>query len=189
MQRIKGFSILEVMIAVTIFSAVGAGIYKLQLANLSTTQQITTKQLMMQSAISLSNQIYINLNYCANNVNNRVAGCSAADGSSAYTETTYTEHASNYTTNCATTACNDANLASYILYNWKQSFESMNLPSGNIKGILCRDNSLAAPTTSSPNCSGSGGLVIKIVWQSHIENAESTSIGQNNFIILAVPAR
>lgn len=190
MQRIKGFSILEVMVAVTIISAMGAGIYKLQLSNLSATQQIATKQLMMQSAINLSNQIYSNLNYCANNVNNRVAGCSAAGGASAYAEGAYSAHvvASNMT-NCATTNCTDADLANYLLYNWKQSFESMNLPSGNIKGIVCRDTSLAVPTTANDgSCNGNGGLVIKMAWQSHIETAES-ALGANNYIILPVPSR
>ena len=178
------------MVAVTVISALGAGIYKLQLANLSTTQQITTKQLMMQSAISLSNQIYSNLNYCANNATNRVAGCSAAGGTSAYTETLYADHTSVYSTNCATTNCTDANLADYIIYNWKQSFSNMNLPSGNIYGIVCRDTSLAVPTTgNNGGCNGNGGLVIKMLWQSHVETAESGIVGQNNFIILPVPSR
>lgn len=189
MQRIKGFSILEVMIAVTIFSAVGAGIYKLQLVNISATQQITTKQLMMQSAINLSNQIYSNLNYCATTVTARVPGCSAAGGFSAYAEGAYSDHVvvSNMT-DCSITNCNDANLANYILYNWKKSFESMNLPSGNINGIVCRDTSLAIPTSGNSGCNGNGGLVIKMVWQSHIETAES-ALGANNYIILPVPSR
>lgn len=183
----NGFSILEVMIAVAVIGALGAGIYRLQLADLSATQQITVKQLMMQSATSLASQIYTNLNYCATNNTMRVSGCTATSGANNYTETAYTDNNS-IGIDCSANSCSDSQFAQFLLYQWKSGFG--NMPVSNVKGIVCRDTSMTIPTaTNNGGCNGSGGLVIKMVWQSHIEAAESAAIGDNNFILLPLANR
>lgn len=187
----NGFSIIEVMITVAIIAALGAAIYKLQLTDISSTQQITTRQLMMQSAINLSNKIYANSSYCATNATSRRGGCTAADGTNNYTETNYTDDTTLTTPNCSGNLCTEAQLAKFILFQWKSSLTvtNMNIPTANIFAIICRDSSLAIPTTAGANCNGSGGLVIKMAWQSHIETAELTTLGNNNYLILPLAQR
>jgi len=182
-----GFSILEVMIAIAVISSLGLGIYRLQLSQLSATQQALTRQLAMQSASNLANQIYAHLNYCNNGSTSRISSC-LNNTNSNYTETAYTDDTS-MGTNCNSNNCTEAQYADYVLFRWKSTFTSMNLPAGNILGVVCRDNSLTIPTMSATGCNGNGGLVIKMVWQSHLESAEATNLGSNNFIILPVPQR
>ena len=58
-----GFSLIEVMVAVAIVSGLGMAIYKLQLVSLATSQQTITKQLMLQYADNLVNQMYCRCNW------------------------------------------------------------------------------------------------------------------------------
>lgn len=183
----SGFSILEVMVAVAIISSLGLGIYKLQLGQLAALQQLLSRQLMLQSASNLANQIYTHLTYCAPNSISRISSCSSTR-SSDYVETSYTENIS-LGIDCALTSCSDAEYAAYTLYQWKTTFNNMNLPLGTIVGIVCRDSSFTIPTLSASGCNGSGGLVIKLVWQSHIESVEQTVLGENNYIMLPVAQR
>lgn len=181
MLKHKGFSVLEVMIAVAVVAALGLGIYRLQLAGIATTQQALTRQLAYKAADNLANQIYSTLIYLNNTTVDR--------SSESFVETTYTAHSS-YTTNCSTTSCSASQFAAYAISNWKNSLASnVNLPSGSVFAIICKDSVMAIPTTASGNCNNAGDLMIKIVWQTHNQDAESAILGNNNFIMFRVPQR
>lgn len=191
MLKYRGFSILEVMIAVAIMASLGLGVYRLQLSALATSQQTLVKQMMTQAASSMVNQMVSHLNYTAATGNNSVvagydsASCNAA---SCYKETNYNDDKTiNGLTNCQGSDCTNQQYAKWTLYQWKQSLANMNLPVNNISAIVCADSAMGIPTTSSPNCSN-GSLVVKIVWIAHNMDAESI-LGNNNYVMLKVPQR
>jgi type IV pilus modification protein PilV len=181
MLKHKGFSVLEVMIAVGVVAALGLGIYRLQLAGIATTQQALTRQLANRAADNLANQIYSVLVYTDKTTISRT--------SANFSEDVYGDHAS-YTTDCSTAACSAAELANYTISKWKKNLAiSMNLPTGSVFAIICKDSVMGKPTTAAANCSGAGNLVIKIVWQTHNQDAEFAILGGNNFVMFRVPQR
>ena len=192
-----GFSLIEVMVAVAIVSGLGMAIYKLQLVSLATSQQTITKQLMLQYADNLVNQMYAHENFVVATGGNTglglMPGYSSTTSNSAYIETSYVS-AAVPTKDCSVAAdgCNDSELANYLLNTWKTNLTTKaNLPSANIKAIVCKDSALGVPSMSSPNCNGSGTqLVIKIVWQPHNYDVESSAlVSNNNYVMLRVPGR
>jgi|LauGreDrversion4_2_1035121.scaffolds.fasta_scaffold102071_3 prepilin-type N-terminal cleavage/methylation domain-containing protein len=191
MLKYRGFSILEVMIAVAIMGSLGSGIYRLQLSALSTSQQTLVKQMMTQAASSILNQMVGHLNYTAVASNSVIpaydaAGCANA---SCYIETSYSDHNdSAVLTNCQNNDCTNQQYAQWALYQWKQSLANMNLPVSSISAIVCADSAMGIPTANSPNCS-SGSLVVKIVWIAHNRDSESAILGNNNYVMLKVPQR
>lgn len=194
-SKLAGFSLIEVMVAVSIISGLGMAIYKLQLVSLSSSQQTLTKQLMVQYADNLLNQMYAHENFIVSSGNYNglglMPGYSSSASNSAYIETSYSA-ASTPGTNCASSGCNENELANYILNTWKSNLSTKaNLPSSNIKAIVCKDSALGIPSMSSPNCDGSGTqLAIKIVWQPHNYDVESVALlSNNNYVMLRVPGR
>jgi len=182
-----GFSILEVMIAIAVISSLGLGIYRLQLSQLSATQQALARQLAMQSASNLANQMYAHLNYSPNSIS-RTNVNAYMDSSSSVNITL-----PNGSNNCNTNNCNDSTYVAWVLANWRLNLKnSMNLPSGNVCAQVCTDSTVPTITNGSCSmgCSGnSNRTYIKIVWQSHLESAEVTSLGLNNYIVLPVSQR
>jgi prepilin-type N-terminal cleavage/methylation domain-containing protein len=190
MLKYRGFSILEVMIAVAVIASLGAGIYRLQLSALATSQQTLVKQMMTQTASSMVNQMVSHLNYTAATASNSViAGYDAANCSNAscYKEAAYVDDVPVASPDCQAANCTDKEYAKWTLYKWKQSLANMNLPVSNVSAIVCADSAMGVPTTTSPNCS-SGSLVVKIVWTAHNMDAES-GLGNNNYVMLKVPQR
>jgi|GEM_PF-1776874 len=190
-----GFSLIEVMTSVAIVSSLGMAIYKLQLVSLATSQQTITKQLMLQYADNLVNQMYAHENSIVTAGDNTslglMPGYSSTASNSAYVETSYLS-ATSPTADCSTTTCNDSQLASYVLNTWKTNLTTKsNVPIANIKAIVCKDSVLGVPSMSNPNCNGSGTqLVIKIVWQPHNYDVESgVLLSNNNYVMLRVPGR
>lgn len=180
MLKSKGFSILEIMIAVVILAALGLGIYRMQLSALAAAQQSLARQQALRAADSLLNQLVGNTLY----QNNIDIGRSLVASEVAYSDNT------TLGTNCSVSACTAAQMLAYLLFRWKSQLAgSMGLPAGNVKAILCRDNALGIPTLSNSNCSGNGNLVIKIVWQSHLQDVESALLGNASYIMLRVPSR
>jgi Tfp pilus assembly protein PilV len=188
MPLAKGFAIVETMIALLISAILSFSIYLLSIYVLSATQQSLTKQLLTQGANDLSNQLYTATHYCATTSLSVIAGC--VSGSSVYQEISYGAHvAANSSTCCLSVECSELELANCRLTNWKYALKNKNnLPASNINAIVCLDSSLAIPTFNNPNCTGSGDLVIKIVWISHLESAES-QLGSNNYIIFPLAKR
>jgi prepilin-type N-terminal cleavage/methylation domain-containing protein len=184
-----GFSILEVMVAVMVVASLGLGIYRLQLAELNASRELLVREQMMHQAMLISNQILSHLNATGNTTLNKVGGYNSTlcTTGSCYAETNYSDHSLLYLKNCSLLTCNDSEFADYLLYNWKQGFKNINMPSGNILGVVCLDTTGAPPTLASPNCSGSGKLMVKLIWQAHALDQESQLIGKANYLVLRIP--
>ena len=175
-----GFAILEVILAVGLISSLGLAIYRLQLAEAIATQQLLRQQFMSQAANTMANQIYADLNYSAANSLSRVA--------LAYAESSYAEHTTLPRADCRNeNTCSSSQYAALILAHWKQSLSQRAM--GNIYALVCQDDSLTTPTISHANCSGQGGLVVKIVWQSNPYAPDALSSTQSSYVMLPVPQR
>lgn len=181
MLRVKGFSILEIMIAVAILAALGLGIYRMQLSALAAAQQGLARQQAVRAASNLINQLTAaNLVY----QNNTAVTRNLTKAEAAYSDDT------TLSTDCRAQQCTTDQIVSYLLYSWKsQLAPAMSLPAGNIRAILCQDGDFGIPTLTNPNCSGNGGYVVKIVWQSHLQDAESALLGAVSYVMLKVPSR
>ena len=183
----RGFSILEIMVAVAVLSSLGLGIYRLQLAGLSSGQQSLIRQLATKSASNLANQIYANLVYASNTTIARSPSTFAENSSTAYTL-----HLTTPSPNCSTNsnACTQSENINALISTWKMNLSGLlDLPSANIFAAVCLDGAMGVPTVSTPNCSGSGALVIKIAWVAHNNMGESAILGENNYVMLKVPQR
>lgn len=194
-SKFIGFSLIEVMVAVSIISGLGMVIYKSQLLSLASSQQSLTKQLMLQYADNLLNQMYAHENFMVGTGSyaglGLMPGYSSSSSSSAYIETSYSA-AVTPSVDCSTWLCNDIELANYSLNTWKSDLATKaNLPSSNVQAIVCKDSALGVPSMSGPNCDGVGTqLAIKIVWQPHNYDVESGALASNNnYVMLRVPGR
>ncbi|MEN9946480.1 MAG: hypothetical protein RLZZ293_866 [Pseudomonadota bacterium] len=188
----RGFSILEVMIAVTILASLGLGIYKLQFEALLSSQQLIIKQTMLQSSTTLIQQMLANLNYASSDNDSMQVGfeSSVCQGNSCYQEYSYNDHMNEPSVNCQLIACNQAQQAAWLLYQWKFQLPQLaNLSQEHIVAIVCRDNSLLKPTLTNPNCNGLGGLVVKIAWLLRGNSQETNLFGETNNLIVEVPQR
>ncbi len=183
MLKTKGFSILEIMIAVAILAALGLGIYRMQLSALAAAQQGLARQQAVRAASNLINQLTAaNLIY----QNNTAITRNLTKAETAYGDDT------TLGVDCGALVqvCTTDQIVSYLLYSWKsQLAPAMSLPAGNIKAILCQDGSFGVPTLTNPNCSGNGSYVVKIAWQSHLQDAESALLGTASYVMLKVPSR
>ncbi len=183
MLKTKGFSILEIMIAVAILAALGLGIYRMQLSALAAAQQGLARQQAVRAASNLINQLTAaNLIY----QNNTTVTRSLTKAEAAYGDDTTL----GLDCSALVKVCTTDEIVSYLLYNWKsQLAPAMSLPAGNIRAILCQDNGFGVPTLTNPNCSGNGNYVVKIAWQSHLQDAESALLGTASYVMLKVPSR
>lgn len=204
--KIKGFSLIEVLASVAIVSSLGLAIYKLQLTSLSNSQQIITKQLMLQYTDSLVNQMNTHLNFMghsneASMYNDKIYMEPGAYGNleNGYAEKNYNEDETTEApgNECAS-GCNDEKFAKYLLKSWKYKLKyQAKLPAANVHAIVCRDGRLNVPSMDNPNCDTSPNsiqpLAIKIVWVNGNESAAETfrkrTDTSDNYILLRVAGR
>lgn len=200
-MRDKGFSIIEVLAATAIVAGLGGAIYKLQLTSLASSQQIITRQLMIQYSDNLINQMNEHLNFIGYSAG-ALYTLSMEPGAysdalnqpkNGYVETVFTTYAQDGTyANCSTRNCDDNQLAKYLINTWKKHLKlDTNLPENNVSGIVCRDQTMAVPSMTDPHCSNSGPLVLKVIWQPKNQSTETTGLGghDDNYIIMKIAGR
>lgn len=202
MIRNKGFSIIEVLAATAIVAGLGGAIYKLQLTSLGSSQQIITRQLMIQYSDNLINQMNEHLNYVGYSAN-AFYSLSMEPGSYAdsahqlkngYVEETYSkpELDSTKLADCSIRNCDDNQFAKYLINTWKKHLRlNTNLPEDNVAAIVCRDQVMAVPTMTNPNCSNIGPLVLKVIWQPKNQSTETQGLGgrDDNYIVMRIAGR
>jgi type IV pilus assembly protein PilV len=112
----KGFTLIEVLVALAVLSLGLLGIAALQTRG----QQFTQESYFVTQATVLANQIMdrirLNANYARTNFTSGSGGYVASAAPSAGS-------------NCATTACSDADARSYDLFTWYDALAA-NLPNG-----------------------------------------------------------
>ncbi len=170
-RGILGFSLVEVMLAVAIFTSLGLALYLLQITLSMSLQQILVRQDLIPSVINLAQQL------------------SAMDPATA--ETAYNDNTLAPTVDCARAmesgACSKEDYIKYSIFNWKHKLAQSSVP--EVKAIVCFDDEEYAskvPTANSAACSSSGmNLVIKLVWDRPAYPAANPNAA--NYFVLRVP--
>lgn len=177
----KGFSLLEVLIALALLTLVSSGLFRLQAYSQTSLHKSNNKLLISSLTSNLFNQIYAQLPISDNN--------SISRGASFYIENSYLEHlVSN--DNCFNKWCDEKDYAGFIISNWKSQLQQ--LPIENVHAIVCKDvvQNTTAPTLDNPNCSASGTqLVAKVIWQNQKLKAEESILSSTEYLIMDLPKR
>ena len=140
-RKVRGFSLVEVMVALIVMSIGLLGIAKMQAAALSNTAVASTRSLAAIEASSLASSMHANRGYWSSNV----------------VATTITLRGETVTPNvapvadCVAASCTPAGLAAYDLQQWTTAALQV-LPPDYQATITC------APTVTPPNCT------IQIQW-------------------------
>jgi type IV pilus assembly protein PilV len=138
----RGFSLIEVMVALVVMSIGLLGVAKMEAAALSNTAIASTRSLAAIEASSLAASMHANRGYWSSPT---VAGSISLQG------TTVTPNVAPPTDTCATATCTPASLAQYDLQQWTNAALQV-LPPDYLAMITC------VPTDTPPNCT------IQIQW-------------------------
>lgn len=156
--RSSGFSLLEVLIASTVFSLGLAGFAALLLTSIIGSAQARREGIAAMSAASLSEQIRMNpvaLNRYLNPAENISMICSGGN------------------------QCAPEQQADYDFRIWQLELaDSIQ----NASGLVCRDETPQDGVEGNEQCDGNGPLVIKIFWYSQ-GNSEISESGQHRFTL------
>ena len=151
MSRSSGFSLLEVLIASTVFSLGLAGLASLLLTSIIGSAQARREGIAGMAAASLAEQIRLN-----------PAGLNR-----------YLNPPESIPTICfGENQCTPEQLADYDFRLWQLELaDSIQ----NARGLVCRDETPHDGDEEDGRCDGSGPLVIKIFWygQGHVDITES----------------
>ena len=155
---ISGFSLLEVLIATTVFSLGLAGFAALLLTTITGSAQARREGIAAIAAANLSEQIRMNpgaLNRYLNPPGNISIIC-AGDSQ-----------------------CSPEQQADYDFRLWQLDLaDSIQ----NARGLVCRDETPRDGVEGNSHCDGTGPLVIKIFWQGHVIH-ESGEADQHRYTL------
>jgi len=154
----SGFSLLEVLVACTVFSLGLAGFAAMLLTSIIGSTQARREGIAAMAAASLSEQI--RLNPAALN---------------RYLDPP--EYISRICT--GETQCTPEQQADYDLRFWQLELAD-SIP--NARGVVCRDETPEDGVEGNSHCDGAGPLVIKIFWNS-LGNREPAESGQHRFTL------
>jgi type IV pilus assembly protein PilV len=156
--RLRGFSLVEVMVALIIIAVGMLGIAKMQALGLSTTESSGTRSLVAIEAASLAASMHANRDYWVGGPPPPSFTVSVqTTGPGTYTTTIAGSPVLSANPNCQTAPCTPANLAAYDVNAWAAALAQV-VP--------------AALATITCNTSTPLSCTIQIVWA---ENVTSTS--------------
>jgi type IV pilus modification protein PilV len=155
---ISGFSLLEVLIATTVFSLGLAGFAALLLTTITGSAQARREGIAAIAAANLSEQIRMNpgaLNRYLNPPGNISIIC------------------------VGDSQCSPEQQADYDFRLWQLDLaDSIQ----NARGLVCRDETPRDGVEGNSQCDGTGPLVIKIFWQGHVIH-ESGGADQHRYTL------
>jgi len=157
-----GFSLLEVLIAATIFSIGLAGLSALLLANIISSAEARNKSTATLMAANLAEQISLNTMSVDRYINP-------------------SENIASLCTNSS--ICTPEQQADYDYKTWRIELANA---IHNANGIVCRDGTPLDGDAGNDHCDGNGPLVIKIFWEgrsTHSSTADEQQINQQRFIL------
>lgn len=151
----KGFTLLEVLIAVIVFSIGLLGIASLQMAGLRYTHASQLRSVATLQAQTIADKMY-------------------ANGPSVYGDDKNYDASGgmpgSYGMDCDVVACSTAELADFDLVNWNQDNANL-LPGGD--GIVCLDATPDDGVSGDWQCDGNGDVyAIKVQWTDRAVTAE-----------------
>jgi type IV pilus assembly protein PilV len=158
-RHMKGFSLIEVMVALIIIAVGMLGIAKMQALALSTTESSGVRSLVAIEAASLAASMHANRDYWVNGPPPVATNITVATTSPGVQSVTIDVSALAATQNCATTSvCTAAQVAAYDVQQWGAALAQV-VPA-------------AATLISCQNATAPTSCTIQITWQ---ENVTSTN--------------
>lgn len=155
---ISGFSLLEVLIATTVFSLGLAGFAALLLTSMTGSAQARRESIAAIAAVNLSEQIRMNPGALDRYLNppDHISIICAGDSQ-----------------------CSPEQQADYDFKLWQLDLaDSIQ----NARGLVCRDETPRDGVEGNSHCDGTGPLVIKIFWYGHVIH-ESGEADQHRFTL------
>ena len=149
----RGFTLIEVMVALVIFSIGLLGVAGLQTAGLKTTQQSYQRTIAVTAARDMADRMRANLTGVRNNAYNAIAAAPAADPG------------------CVGAVCTPANIAAQDAYEWYTK-SLIALPSATASSVACTDVDAGTPELDSGST-----CTITVRWDS--ERSGKTGTGCN----------
>lgn len=154
-RTLSGFTLIEVLVAIVIFSIGLLGIASLQIAGLRFAGGSQHRAMATTQAQSITDRMLANL-----------AGVDNGDYNITGSMPT------SFDTDCSGNDCSSSDLSTYDLVTWNQTNTAM-LPSGD--GVVCLDSTPNDGDSSDWACDDSGSVyAIKLEWQERIAGDEDT---------------
>ena len=174
----RGVGLVEILVALLVIGVAVTGFSRLLLANLRSSNETNIQQLTSNATQYIIDKINANLQ----------AETTLSNTAKNYIEVSYLSDTTAPSTNCNIgDYCTQYQQSLYDLYQWKQYLSTLKIP--QLNAIVCADTSgnYGIPTLSSPNCSGSGDVVVKLVWKYSRPGAESIIATDVKYIITKIP--
>lgn len=171
--RIRGFSLIEVLIAIVIFALGMLGTLAMILNGLKLTTSSTSRTIASEAVAAMAETLRSNP--------------IAAGSSDPLTNATFAASNPAIDTDCMnSTGCDRNAFVNHSIQSWQDNL-AVSLPGGT--GVVCRDSDPLAneakirPTATPPwNCDGTGAYVIKVCWnESRIAASKSPAGSQGSF--------
>ena len=172
--KCTGFSLLEVLMASTMFSLGMAGVSALLLTNLGSAAQSRNASIASVAAANLAEQIQLNPLAIDRYLNPPGSVTGICQTNSLVTET-------GLAVSSAPLICNPQQQADYDFRLWQIELGDQLRHSS---AIVCLDNTPQDGTTSDAACDGGGTLVIKIFWGSPAVTG-NPSINKHRYTLVA----
>lgn len=173
-QHHKAFALIEVLIAIIIFSIAMIALLAIQLEGIASAQSASYRNLASSLAYNLADQMRANSASVSANAYNATIAVGGSVGAKNSCRTVY------YNTTGTTSQCSSAQMAQDDLYNFALNLKNQ-IPNAN--AYICRDSSVMDGSTSSSSCDGNGNYVIKIFWNDSSNKKLGTA---TNHLILEV---
>ena len=181
-RRNQGFTLIEVLIAIVIFSIGLLGIASLQIAGMRFTHGSQLRSVATLQAESIADLMRANEFGVRNGFYNKAL----------------TGMPTSFTVDCSTTVCTSQDRADFDLVTWNQTTTGQPnqandqvLPQG--EGIVCRDSTPNDGISTAWDCDNLGSIfAIKIEWAERIVGATDREVGgsaqdtQNQVFVMSV---
>jgi type IV pilus modification protein PilV len=201
MKLNKGFSLIEVMVALAVVAGLGNALYRLQLSSTAIAHQVITRQLIAMYTDDLVSKMNAQVNFVSlQDKDDAMTSAYLEAGSYGIHENAYIPQVKKSRT-CTEEMCTEAELSAYYNAEWEQEIKTnVHLgENGNFRATICRDSAMKAPFFDrndpdkyDPNCDNGefNPMIVKISWSDGNENDDTQKLlRDDNYMLFRVAGR
>lgn len=170
----RAFAMVEVLIAIVIFSISMIALLAVELEGIASAQSASYRNIASSLAYNLADQMRANAASVSSNAYTATVAVGASAGAKNNCRSFY------YNTTATAAQCTSAQMAQDDLYNFALNLKNQ-IPNAN--AYVCRDSSITDGSVSASSCDGNGNYVIKIFWNDSSNKKLGTT---TNHLILEV---